>query len=223
MENNRNYIYGAVGLVVLALIVFGSMLFGGGEGGDVDGADTPSSNSTAYIEAPDVQEPADAPSSDTTEPESTDGPRTSPKGLKIPPEAEKLAETAIKTYTQYSYTDPNARSWMDRLEQISTGTYIHSLNDTFGSDASDDNYWEQEVVPAKRETKTEVVRVSLEDGRYDNTPTEMTFVVTYLTSVRSVDYPEWTEPDEEMSQFVTLVKKRGKWLVDDIVPTRIPS
>lgn len=192
-----------VGIVAGALALF---LWLGGDGGDDESAPR--------------QER-------TTEPAETDGPPTpqkSPDGT-IPHQAVERAEAAVKAYTQYGYTDAAYDSWMKRLGQMSTDTYKKLIRRRFDSpDARAEDLWKFETVPTKRETKTTIVDVALdESGLSDNTGEFLTFVVEYETSIRSTMTDGWTDPQESLAQRVTVVEVDGTWLVNNIEATDGPA
>lgn len=159
----------------------------------------------------------DTPSHRLPTPSPTSSPTPSPREA-IPKAAEDRAAAGIRAYTQHSYRDASFDSWKHRLAAVSTDTYMASLAETFGTDDQARNEWATVVVPTKRETRTTVLEIELDQsGVFDNNGDFLTFLVTYQTAVRSTDTADWTNPASSLSQWVTVTKQtEGSWLVNDI-------
>lgn len=71
-----------------------------------------------------------------------------------------------------------------------------------------ERYWD-EVVSTKRQTRTEVEDVALEQVFAENTKTRITFSVTYRTAVNTTETDGWTDPPRALSQWVTVVRAGG--------------
>lgn len=175
-----------------------------------EGADGPGDASTSPADASD-------PSADASEEAGPE--QVSPKGMKVPPGALRTAKAGIRAYTEYSYKDAAHNAWLARLRKVSTPAFEHSMVEMFGNDDEGQALWYEEVVPTKRETRTEVRTAVIDDGFYTNTPNRMTFVVTFATAVRSTETGgKWTSPDDR-TMWVTVVRKGARWLVDEIKST----
>lgn len=200
----KGLIAAGIGLGVLAGFVIGQFFVGGDNAQDrTPPAEPPSVTATA---SPDDSEPG---FSDPTPSPSTP----------IPQAAQDRATEGIETYTQYSYRDRSFDSWKHRLSKISTDGYMESIEETFGTDDDARLEWETFIVPDKRETRTTVVNVTLdESGTFDNNNGDfLTFDVEYETAVRSAETNGWTTPTDTMRQWVTVAKAPdGTWLVNDI-------
>ena len=70
----------------------------------------------------------------------------------------------------------------------------------------------------RTDRETVVVKTSVSDAHYDtNTADHHTFVVVYETKYGE-DGGDWSTQQDRLSQFMTMVKMDGVWLVDDIRP-----
>lgn len=171
---------------------------------------------TAGTDTPTPDEPTGAPSQDQGQHQGQDQGQDAPR---TPRAARELAAEAIGLYTEYGYTDSGPYAWMDRIGKVSTGSFAHSLEETFAGDQELERYWD-EVVATKRQTRTEVEQVALERVFADYAKDRMTFTVTYRTAVSTTETDGWTDPPRAMSQWVTVVKAGGGWKVADITTTQ---
>lgn len=202
---SKGTIGAAIGIAALAIVVIGQFIFNGGVN------DSPDAQPSAPAPTAEIETDSAAP--DHNHPAPTPRPSTP-----VPQAAKDRAADGVLAYTQYSYRDPRFDAWEKRLAKVSTPNFMHSLEDTFGSDHQAKLEWKTTVVPTKRETRTAITAVELEDsGQFDNNGRYLTFDVTYETSVRSINTDGWTEPTEELMQWVTVSRQKdGSWLVNDI-------
>lgn len=193
----------AIAAVVAAIALLGGFLLWGDRGDD--GGDIPADTQTSSA-APD---PGGFPEAKET-----------PDG-EVPQAAIDRAREGLLAYTEYAYTDAAYDSWMKRLAKMSTDTFAALVRHRFDSPEADaEGLWKYETVPTKRESKTTVKDITLDDsGLSDNTGEFLTFLVEYETSIRSVDTDGWTTPTETLAQRVTVVEVDGTWLVNNIEAT----
>ena len=145
------------------------------------------------------------------------GVETNERDVKTPAtkqDAARIARLAIKAYTEHSYRDPKATSWIDRIKPYATDGFHHNLVETF---SAKDPYWEKEVVPNQRETRTTVTDVTV-SGMHKQTRQKVVYDVTYKTAVKTKDMKTWGDPDPQ-TMWVYLWNSNGTWQVVDIAPT----
>lgn len=128
--------------------------------------------------------------------------------------AAQVASDAVVAYTQYSWHDASSTSWIDRVSAYGTDGFHHALVEQFGVD---DPYWDREVVPNERETRTTVDKVVV-SGMHEQTETAQVYTVTFRTSVKTKDMGTWGEASP-VTMWVYLVKVGSGWKVADITAT----